>query len=703
MEINYQFRERFSVIHTKDRWDKTKVHSNDELVIDNSWWITVPSDADTVLINAARDLEDYFFTSMGLSLRFSKENECLIDAKRIAYSVLSDLKKNTYKLTVTESSVELCGCDSRMAAQAGYFVEDLMNLREAPFLVKESVTRESLFNPRMVHSGYGLDMFPEEHLRNIAHSGISSLLVFVKDVDITPHGYHDFNDLCKRAAAWGLDVYAYSYLANLIHPDDDRAEEFYENLYGRLFDRCPYFKGIIFVGESCEFPSKDEHSMGIRRKDNIDKEGKAIIPVTKPYPGWWPCYDYTDWLNLVKKIIFKRKPDADIVFWSYNWCRTPAEARRALVDSLPKDISLQATYEMGETVVRDGIENRTTDYTLFFPGPGYYFSTEAKFAKDNGLRFYSMTNTGGATWDVGVIPYVPAPYLWMERYRGMIDAHYKYSLCGTMDSHHYGFCPSFISDLAKWAFHSPEADLEEVLRKIVARDFCDEVVDQVCEGYRLYSEGISHLISTERDQYGPFRIGPAYPFVLFDDEKIQIPTTPYAHFGGNRICYPIYGTTIRGGVLRLDAFDTEEDEKIFDYEIENFKITASRFDEGNKLIEAAIEKIPERKKENAKRILGIGKFICNTAKTAVNVKYFFKFKLKVNDIHGEERNKAVSDMIELCKNERENAKDTLPLVEFDSRLGYEPTMEYMCDPAHILWKIDQITRVIDVELPKYFE
>ena len=107
----------------------------------------------------------------------------------------------------------------------------------------------------------------------------------------------------------------------------------------------------------------------------------------------------------------------------FNWAYTTAEQRKALVDTLPKDITLQATFEMGETVVRDGIRNRTADYTVFFPGPGYYFSTEAQFAKENGLRLYSMTNTGGRTWDLGVIPYVPAPYQWMKRFAGMRDAH----------------------------------------------------------------------------------------------------------------------------------------------------------------------------------------------------------------------------------------------------------------------------------------
>ena len=252
-EINYEFRERFSVVHRPDRRDTEKVCPCGYTEVDGDWCITVPDGYDDVTINAARDLEDYFLTSMKVSVRVMKESDSHLCeyAKRIVYGTDTSIKEHSYRFAVTENEITLCGCNSRMAAQAGYFLEDLMNLEEGPFVEKQDIVRTSLFNPRMVHSGYGLDMYPTEHLLNIAHSGISALLVFVKDVDITPHGYDDFNDLCYRAAKYGLDVYAYSYLANKLHPDDEGAYEFYEDLYGKFFDRCPGFKGMIFVGESC--------------------------------------------------------------------------------------------------------------------------------------------------------------------------------------------------------------------------------------------------------------------------------------------------------------------------------------------------------------------------------------------------------------------------------------------------------------------
>ena len=691
-ELNYQFRQRMAIVHTPNRRDPAKKPTANQIEIDSSWTITIPRDADIVLKNACRDLEDYFFTSMGVSPRVMFDDEA--SGKLIVYTVDTTLPKNAYRLTVTDDKIVLCGKTTRDAAQAGYFVEDLMNLDEAPVIDKQEIVRTSLFNPRMIHSGYGLDMFPEDYLRHVAHSGITSLLLFVNDVDDTPHGYQDFNDLCTRAAAWGVDVYAYSYMANRRHPDDPDAEEFYENLYGRLFDRCPYFRGIIFVGESCEFPSKDPHTTGIRRLDNVDENGNRIKEGINP--GWWPCYDYTDWLNLIKKIIFKRKPDADIVFWSYNWGAVEPEYREALVKTLPTDITLQATFEMCTFLEIDGVTNKTTDYTLFFEGPGTYFSTESVFAKNRGLRLYSMTNTAGRTWDLGVIPYVPAPYQWIKRYEGMLKANEEVGLCGTMDSHHFGFTPSFISDLAKWAFHTPKVDLDEVLHRIAARDFTADAANTVCDAYREWSEGITHLISTHPDQYGPFRIGPSYPFILFDHSDVVIPDVPYSHFGGNHITEPVYKS-------RPPKLESEYDFKKFDFEIRNFYEVAEYYDRGWKMLEEILPTVPEKKRDAARRIVNLGHFIANSARTSANVKVFVKGKQKLLDVHGEERNRLIDSMLELCRAEEANALDTIPLVEFDSMLGFEPSMEYMCDRAHIEWKLGLLREMMEKELPSYYE
>jgi hypothetical protein len=68
-----------------------------------------------------------------------------------------------------------------------------------------------------------------------------------------------------------------------------------------------------------------------------------------------------------------------------------------------------------------------------------------------------------------------------------------------------------------------------------------------------------------------------------------------------------------------------------------------------------------------------------------------------------EYNRLLDEMREICLCELENAKATLPLVEFDSRLGYEPSMEYMCDAAHLEWKIALLNDLIENEIPALYQ
>ena len=43
------------------------------------------------------------------------------------------------------------------------------------------------------------------------------------------------------------------------------------------------------------------------------------------------------------------------------------------------------------------------------------------------------------------------------------------------------------------------------------------------------------------------------------------------------------------------------------------------------------------------------------------------------------------------------------IVMVDSRLGWEPSMEYMTDRAHLEWKLEQLRRVVEEELPELIE
>lgn len=58
-------------------------------------------------------------------------------------------------------------------------------------------------------------------------------------------------------------------------------------------------------------------------------------------------------------------------------------------------------------------------------------------------------------------------------------------------------------------------------------------------------------------------------------------------------------------------------------------------------------------------------------------------------------------MEELLAEEIQNAENAIPLVETDSRLGWETRMLYVTDRWHLEWKIRQIRAVLTVEVTEY--
>lgn len=717
-EQPYAFRRRLDIVHQPDRRDPEARPEETEFAIGKGWSIVVGTSATPLILDVAKDLQDYLLTSMGESLLLERVNDVASAAREgegvIVLATRADLPEiddglstpRGYRLVCSPARVVICGADDRGVGQGSYYVEDLMNLREAPYLRTQDTTRLPLFSPRMTHSGWGLDEFPDTYLNAVAHAGMDSILVFVTGVDRTPDEhthdrsqasmgtrgrYRDFNNLIDRAERYGLDVYFYAYFRNddLPHPSDHAAEEIYDRTYGSVFQACPRAKGIVLVGESVEFPSKDPNTTGRHRLAST-ADG---LPATKPSPGWWPCSDYPEWLGLVKKVTRRHSPNADIVFWTYNWGYAPEDARLALIRSLPTDVTLLVTFEMFEPIEREGVQQICVDYTASFVGPGQYFVSEAQAAQERGLRLYTMSNTGGLTWDFGVIPYEPIPFQWARRHAALREAREAWGLSGLMESHHFGWWPSFVSELAKWNSWTPGPASEETCAALARRDFGVEAAPLALEAWREWSEAILDYVPTNEDQYGPFRIGPSYPLVfhaqpvfptashaMFDDRIFHIDYQPQA---GARALKP-------PGPVRIDA------------EIRSLRRMAERWERGIDLMEAAIARTPARKRPHADWLLGLARFILHTIRTTIHTKEWWKLKHHLFGEPDRTRGKELLDqMVTVAEREMANAEATIPLVEADSRLGWEPSMEYVGDAAHLRWKLAQVQRVLESEIPAY--
>ena len=84
----------------------------------------------------------------------------------------------------------------------------------------------------------------------------------------------------------------------------------------------------------------------------------------------------------------------------------------------------------------------------------------------------------------------------------------------------------------------------------------------------------------------------------------------------------------------------------------------------------------------------LGRFMARAAQTTVHTK---EWRLAAEK-------KDWAAMVQIAEAEIKNAEATLPLGELDSRLGWEPSMEYMCDAAHLRWKCETTRRVLEEEI-----
>ena len=715
---NYSFRNH-SFNETKRLFATGNPVGEAPCLLTEDFEVVLPASDSRLARYYAADLSRFLNSAFGLALRIrfaeeiaphlaSPQRKILLLAEADAPALAVDSPmKGAFRILVTEDAVLIVGKTERGTAQGVYYLEDAMRLAGLPALAREEGVHAPLFSPRMTHSGTELDTFPDSYLEAVAHAGMDAIIVYAGHPDSHLHGfpdpdalwpgtgrgYCDFANLVWRAAGFGLDVYVYSQMICDKAPDDPEAYAYYDASFGRLFREAPGLRGLILVGESFEFPSKDPHTCGTR----VQKRPKGD---TRPSSGRYPSCDYPEMLSLVRDVCRAYTPDADIVFWSYNFGWTPKEARCALIERLPRDISYLVTFEVWERLLdEEGRRYNVADYSIAYPGPARIFCEEAEKAKECGLRLYTMGNTGGRTWDSGGAPYIPTPSQWQKRYEAIRKAQRDYGLVGLMENHHYGWLPSFLTLFAKNAFTTGGRSDEEMLRAIAVRDFGGEA-DRAMRGFALLDEGMSRVIPAMIDQYGPYRCGPTYPLLFTQTAaELRIPKKPWAWHPAGGIWRPVYPDEIFGDVdntlLRLSRV----------------RAAADRFGEGLALLETAARFAGVLSDGEASSIVAVTRYLYCSWVTARHVMEFniakrlLLWEGEATPPREEELLSAIgltardgaglaALLRRIIEAERENVALALTSWEADSSIGFEASMEYVFDHENAAWKLSELDRTL---------
>ena len=667
-ERPYAFHAELETVHEEGLRDVALRPETNEFSFANGAVVSVPGGSE-LLRRVGGDFVDCLASSHGVSARVAVDEDSAV----LAVGLDGSLAARSYRIETTASGVRILAADERSAAQAFYHLEDVMGLRRAPFLPQGSEVRRARFSPRMIHSGWGIDTFPEPYLIRAAHHGFDAILVFVPETGRTQRGWADINSIIRRAAKWGIDTYLYSYVNAPVHPADPQAPDVFQRTYGAIAHAYPGARGYIFVGESCQFPSRDPRTNG-KIRPNLPEPGDE-----RPYPCMYPCEDYPDWLLGVRAAIVRENPKAEIVFWTYNFGRCSAEERLPLIRRIPTEVSLLVTFEMyGDSVKRNGLKSRVWDYSLSNPGPGSYYLSEAVECGRLGHRLYAQANTAGLTWDLGTVPYLPCPQLWKKRWDRLCASQREHGLVGLMEGHHYGWTPSFVTELSKEAFTDGGLPFDEHLRKIVARDFGAAHVRPAIEAWRLLSDAVADSYPVPQNLAGPYRIGPAYPFNFggrrIDYEDVPFPkASPYL----KSYCWTYFNYLEDFSKGRFPpVIKTDWDRGQLELELELLRAMVCKADSAADLFES-LRPDEDRQRRKVRRAADLSRYMARCWTTVANLKRGVLAVLAKDN----------AALLAAARDEYANKEATLPLVDRDSRLGWEPSMDYIGGRAMIEWSM----------------
>jgi hypothetical protein len=133
------------------------------------------------------------------------------------------------------------------------------------------------------------------------------------------------------------------------------------------------------------------------------------------------------------------------------------------------------------------------------------------------------------------------------------------------------------------------------------------------------------------------------------------------------------------------------------YEKKRLETMLSLLTKGCELLESLADKNTEML-----YLINLGHFMECIVTCAINAMRWHVVVTKLDIVISVEEGRALLDEAEqIIIAERENVLRTLPLVKSDSRLGWDPRMEYVCDSARLEWKLKLLDYVQNTEIQKY--
>jgi cephalosporin-C deacetylase-like acetyl esterase len=670
-------------------------------------WSIHAESSDEVVSTAAKDLHNFFQNALGINVNLSSPGPA-IQLRVLPGGVEGVSTQEGFRAEVSPDLIRIAALTPRGVMRGVYWLEDEFRLEHRPSL-KAGVTIRNCRLARRITTAVvpGGDKYTETShplvytdglLQRISHSGFNSIWVWVSTEELTLHSkvFPELNDpyamvrlnrledVARRARRYGIDVYVYlstGYNHHLPesffekHPNargygwgppmctsNPQVRQYYSGVVEGLFHHAPDVKGLVVIYDSEGFWYCGNCERSLKKCPRCShftqQEVAAQLLIT-----------------LDKAMHAAGGPSKELIAWNYN---VASQWVVRMFSLLPKDIIIQADFDKGMDVVKDGIKNHTEDYNISNVGPPDLFIAEYKAARAQGLRVMAKTEHA-VSQEFIFVPYIPCMEQWYRR----IAKIREYDLGGFFANwDHYGYTPSRPALLINRMAFDPAPLQGELLRELALRDFGPAATPFALRAWHDYSEGIlEYPYSDAVARYpGPIQKGPSNPF--FIDPSIK-------NFGKSRSWQNDFKWTKPWGPEITSKYLQQ---------VEDW------FEKGNSELEAALKGTPQGYDAEIEGELRIGQTLATSVRSDLNLIKWLEARAAYYSSNSlASRKAALNKMETVALAERSNAQQILPDLDADTRLGYASegggvTRGGLFDPDLVRWKIGEIEDLLLMRL-----
>ena len=572
------------------------------------------------------------------------------------------------------------------------FIEDL---NERGSKIKSIGNRSQKYNPFMVFAYHGvfyngllhaLDFYTEDYLALISSYGCNAIWIndylrklvklkyfpeFGKD---SCERIRNLNKLVERAKKYNIDVYLYQNEPRGMpeeffkkHPDikgekginpvkyysmctsHPLVKKFLVDSYYQIFSLCKGLKGVFVITASEDVTNCYSH----RHKSIVS------CPRCKKRE---PYEVVSEVLALINKGAKKANKNASVIAWSWAWggsqdrkeeerIEIEPDPQYKLITSLPKDIGVLTDFERKGKKRIAGREYLIDEYSLSYTGPSKEFKDHNRICKTQGRNHYAKIQVG-TTCECFAVPYLPIPYKLYKKFAEIK----KYKIKGMVASWTFGGYPGLMLELAKYLTTDNNFSIEEILLKIAKEDY--ENPDMI-KAWKIFSEAIEdYPFSNNVVYFSPINFGPFFPIYYPRKNRknsIYYLGDDYKHW--------------------TEPFGPE----LFITQFEKLK---RQWEKGVRVLKSIRNKNNEIKAEFNVATA----FLCHV-NSALNITKFYVEEEKLGNKTEVDKRKILNNMLKLIRSEQKNVTECLKIAGIDSRIGYQPEVQYCYRQIDLIEKI----------------